>query len=279
MSNYLSLEEIAYIENTISYQFPLWVQLENTQGISVCPVSINMDGGIPVSNYAPLSFQTIILFYALDILQTRSEIRNGKAFNPNSNFKKRLDALPMDNQTRIIFKFCYAIMREIRNKFVHSTLNDNSGEVRIESATIPVQAIKYLFAIVIKYIELIDENKSEFNKYDEIVIKELVKQVFNQIKFDSANDAFVKLLDCIFKKLKFDIDFRYLPRFRYICRYENWKEFREKFNRKPNREILQDGYSFEHKDVDEYLIIIGNEKYLILGSCLDKYLMENDFSE
>ncbi|SUA43969.1 Uncharacterised protein [Neisseria zoodegmatis] len=281
MNELLSWKEKKYIYETVCYKFPWLINSVHLTQMTKQTVYGSLGGSdIPISNYAPLSFQAIILFYALDTLQTRLEIKNGNSFNPNLDFKKRLNALPMGNQTQIIFKFCYAIMREIRNEFIHAAPQDSNQKLIVrEKFTIPEETIYELFGLIIKYIYLFDGN--EFNKYDETIIKQLVKKIYDQLKFDHNENELAKNLKNIFSRLTFDDTFCSWFRKRYIATCKNLQDFKEKLGRQPNYKI-PNSYNklvLNTIDGDEYLIIIGDQKYLIFGSHLDECLAKNDLSE
>ena len=278
MNNFLSWQEKAYIEKTVRYSFLLSISQSNLSGPTRITVNANLGGSeISLSNYAPISFQAITLFYALDTLHIRLEEKNGKPFNPNMDFKKRLNALPMDNCTQVIFKFCYVIMREIRNKFMHDYPDSNTQVLATKEFSISEKVIYELFGLVIKYIELF--NGDEFNRYDTEILKQITKSIFDQVFPNIYDNGFKNNLKNIFDRLEFnDVSYSWY-RIRYIVKLKKPADITH-IQRQSNFPIPNacDNLFLNSRDTDEYLIVIGDEKYLMFGSYLDECLLKNDLS-
>ena len=276
MSELLNWQEKEYLYKTINYNFPLVIQTTNLSGTTRKTFSDDLGGReTPVSNYAPLSFQGIILFYALDKLYIRLEESLGKSYDSSTDFKKRLNALPMNNDTQIIFKFCYAIMREIRNKLMHDNPSEDNQELTTNDFVISRETINILFGLVVYYIKMFNGN--ELNKYDIEVLKQLTKLIFNGIKFSNtqSGNKFSKNINNVFSKLKYDDTFRSYYRLRFILKLETLSDIK-----KIQRQSIPNPYNNEELNTeDEYLIVIEDDKYLIFGSHLDDCIQENNLSE
>lgn len=280
----LTDKELHYIyETTDISKFPyIYMENHNEKNISTSDCYLN-GGHIPVFRYAPLSFQTIILFTALDILNSRFKVnRLNKEFQ-SKGFYQIANALPFSNDTECIYKFCYLIILDLRNKYIHQFPDEKSHNILTDNFELSNKGIEFLFSLILLYIDLYDGG--ELNKYDSEILKYYVHIVYDEIRFsnilDKSKNKYQDAVEFLFKDEKFElnksiktIEFRY----RHIIKVNHIQELTN-FKRIENLIPCPQGDEIKllnSIDYDEYLIIIQNKKYLVIGEYLEKCVKNLD---
>lgn len=277
---FLTFNELKYLYETVELKITPYIHMYKPKGIQKTVLnSIMNNNTFPVSSFAPLSFQIIILFVALDTLNSRVRVKKEKKKFNSVDFSKISSALPTNNDTETIYKFCYLLMLELRNKYTHEYPEENIVNIQTNQFEISKQGIDYLFSLVLLYICLY--SGVELNKYDSEVLKQYVHIVYNELKFfktQQKDNPFEKKISFLFKdeKLKLDNNFKTFEyRWRNLVYPKNLEELLQ-LKRLPNfqQKNMYNDIVLNTHERDEYLIVFNDKKYLVLGVYLENTLQD-----
>ena len=273
----LTTDEKKYINETVSYKGNPIIHMENLNGNNKLVFQSNLGSKpIPISHYAPLSFQAIILFTALDILNSRFNVNKlGEDFH-SKKFSEIENALPSSNDTECIYKFCYSIMRSLRNKYIHQFPDEQTiHDISTNEFKITEKGINFLFNLITLYIDLY--NGEELNKYDLEILKYYIHVIYKEINF--LSNSFQNSVDCLFKneKLNCDKSIKTIEyRHRYIIKINNIQELTNIKRQKNTIPLPEENKVMDMTNFDEYLIITQNKKYLVIGEYLEQSVQNLD---